>query len=258
MALFRCWRLFSVPFSACGRGPEDPIASPTPCHGRPSTATMPLTRAYAYWRLSWEPGIVYARCLWSLVAMFHPVVHRGDCVRHRGGGRGGRRGIKFSAAPPSPQPGTGGFRESGRPLTAQDLDGLAFSWRLFWAWRTGGSTRVSSERVLQAPGHRIGNISNTIGGGSLAVVHFALPRRHGNSLPPSVPPFHPRRHHPPIPDRPPIGPMPYLIQCHHPHACRRGGVLRREPHGATGLNELTHVVCLAALHPPKTTAAASA
>lgn len=193
-----------------------------------------------------------------LVAMFHPVVHRRDCVRHRGGGRGGRRGIKFSAAPPSPQPGTGGFRESGRPLTAQDLDGLAVSWRLFWAWRTGGSTRVSSERVLQAPGHRIDNISNTIGGGSLAVVHFALPRRHGNSLPPSVPPFHLRRHHPPIPDRPPIGPMPYLIQCHHPHACRRGGVLRREPHGTTGLNELTHVVCLAALHPPKTTAAASA
>lgn len=74
-----------------------------------------------------------------LVAMFHPVVHRRDCVRPRGGGRGGRRGIKFSAAPPSPQPGTGGFRESGRPLTAQDLDGLAVSWRLFWAWRTGGT-----------------------------------------------------------------------------------------------------------------------
>lgn len=150
-------------------------------------------------------------------------------------GEGRRAGHQiFCRHPPEPPTGTGGLRESDRPLTAQDLDGLAVSWRLFWAWRTGGSTRVSSERVKLATATSSRRRSFRPGPATMD----------GNSLPPSVPPQRPHPIQSPASSPPHPRPAPNrtdAVPDSVPPSTRlsswaRGGVLRRrEPHGTTGL-----------------------
>lgn len=150
-------------------------------------------------------------------------------------GEGRRAGHQIFCRPPSPQP-------APAPAGSESRIGRSPPWTLtVWPFLGAcfGYGAPAAASVSPANGSsKLQGIELTTSRtrlGSRAVVNFALVRRYGSSLPPSVPPFHLRRHPvPPISDRPPMGPMPYLIQCHHPHACRRGPevVCRDESHMA--------------------------